>query len=77
MGPEEHAKRRVLLEQALRLDPNSIYAMTELAYELDRGQNAGSATEGEYERAAKLVADAAAINPNDPHVLNSTSYLFF
>jgi adenylate cyclase len=75
MGPEEHAERRVLLEQVLRLDPNSIYAMTELADELDRWQNLGMQGQGEHERAAKLIADAAAINPNDPHVLEATAHL--
>jgi adenylate cyclase len=62
MGPQEHAEYRRLLEQALRLDPHSIYAMTQLAFELERGQNPGSNNEGEHDRAAKLIADAAAIN---------------
>jgi adenylate cyclase len=69
MGPEEHTQRRLLLEQALRLDPNSIYAMTQLAGELDRWQNFGMLGQGEHERAAKLIADAGPINPNDEHVL--------
>ena len=42
MGPEEHAERHALLEQALRLDPNSIYAMTGLADELDPNLDAGT-----------------------------------
>jgi adenylate cyclase len=75
MGPEEHAERRALLEQAVRLDPNSIYAMTELADELDRWQNLGMQGQGEHERAAKLIASASAINPNDPHVLEATAHL--
>jgi adenylate cyclase len=77
MGPEEHAERKALLEQALRLDPNSIYAMTELAGELDRWQNLGIGGQGEHQRAAKLIADAAAIDPNDPHVLEATARLLF
>ena len=75
MGPEEHAERKAMLEQALRLNPNSIYAMTELAGELDRWQNLGIGGQGEHERAAKLVASAAAINPNDPHVLEAAARL--
>jgi tetratricopeptide (TPR) repeat protein len=77
MGPEEHADRKALLEQAIRLDPSSIYAMTELAFELDWWKNIGISGQSERERAAKLVADAAAINPTDPHVLNSAAYLLF
>jgi TolB-like protein/class 3 adenylate cyclase len=77
MGPEEHVQRKALLEQALRLDPKSIYAMTELSYELDRWQNLGTVDEGESERAAKLVADAAAISPNDPGVLHAAAYWLF
>jgi adenylate cyclase len=75
MGPEEHAERKALLEQALRLDPSSIYSMTGLADELDRWQNIGISGQGEHERAAKLVARAAAIDPNDPHVLEAEAHL--
>ncbi len=75
MGPEEHAERKALLEQALRLDPSSIYAMTGLANELDRWQNIGISGQGEHERAAKLVARAATIDPNDPHVLEAEAHL--
>ena len=75
IGPGEHAERKALLEQALRLDTNSIYAMTELAYELDRGQNIGIGGQGEHERASKLVAQAAAINPNDQRVLEAAARL--
>ena len=75
MGPEEHSERRRLFEQALRLDPRSINAMTGLADELDRSENIGIAGQGEHQRAARLVADAAAINPNDPHVLEASATL--
>ncbi|HEY7577909.1 MAG TPA: tetratricopeptide repeat protein [Acetobacteraceae bacterium] len=69
MSPEEHADRIRLFEAALRLDPRSVNAMTGLADELDR--------RGDRERAAKLLADAAAIRPNDPHVLASSALLLF
>ena len=69
MGPDEHAERRALLERALLLDPNSIIAKTQLADELY------SNGEGEHERAAKLIADATAINPNNPYVLEATAHL--
>ena len=75
MGPEEHAERKRLFEQALRLDPSSVYRYDwtcrrtgSLAEHRDRRR-------GELERAAKLLADAAAINPNDPHVLDATAFL--
>jgi adenylate cyclase len=77
MGPQEHAEYWRLLEEALQLEPNSIYAMTQLAFELERGQNPGSTDEGEYDRAAKLIADAAAINPNDVLVLTATGQLLY
>jgi adenylate cyclase len=77
MGPREHENRRALLEQVLRLDPHSIFAMTRLANEVDAAQNWGSTNDGERERAAKLIADAAAINPNDPNVLEATGNLLF
>jgi adenylate cyclase len=77
MGPPEHAEYRRLLEEALKLDPSSIYAMTRLAFELARGQNPGSIGEGEPDRAAKLIAEAAAINPNDVTVLDQTGTLLF
>jgi adenylate cyclase len=77
MGPPEHAERRALFEQALRLDPDSIFAMTRLADEIDSGLNGWGATEDERERAAKLIADAAANNPNDPNVLEASAYLIF
>jgi adenylate cyclase len=77
MGPEEHSERRALLEQALLLNPNSIYAMTQLVYELVMRQNVGIAGQGEHGRAAKLIAAAAAINPDNPFVLDATAYLLF
>jgi TolB-like protein/class 3 adenylate cyclase len=69
MSPEEHSDRIRLFEEALRLDPHSINAMTGLADELDRS--------GDRQRAMKLVADAAALKPNDPHVLASSALLLF
>ncbi len=75
IGPDEHAERQTLLEQALRLDPNSIYAMTQLAYELVRWQNLGIAGQGEHERAEQLLANAAALDPNDERVLQGKALL--
>jgi adenylate cyclase len=77
MGPEEHSERRALLEQALRLNPNSIYAMTQLVNELVMRQNVGITGQGENARAAQLIAAAAASNPDDPFVLDATAYLLF
>ncbi len=62
MGSREKAERVALYDQALRLDPTSVLAMTGLANALIATWRAGD----ELERAAKLLADAAAINPNDP-----------
>jgi adenylate cyclase len=75
IGPDEHAERQTLLEQALRLDPNSISAMTQLAYELVRWQNLGIAGQGEHERAEQLLANAAALDPNDERVLQGKALL--
>ena len=75
-SPRQHAERMTLLDQAIRLDPTAIVAMTglanELIYEL---VNFRGATGDELDRAAKLVADAAAINPNHLNVLASTAFL--
>jgi adenylate cyclase len=75
-GPRESAERIALLEQALRLDRTSIIAMTELArgliYSLVKFR---IGSQDELDRAARLIADAAAINPNDPSVLNYTAFL--
>jgi adenylate cyclase len=77
MGPEQHGDRTELLEQALRLDPNSIYAMTQLAHELVMWDNVRVPDRGDFDRAAKLISDAAAINPNHALVLDSVAYLFY
>ena len=66
-----------MFEQALQLNPNSFFAMTRLADEIDSGLNGWGATEDERERAAKLIADAAANHPNDPNVLEASAYLIF
>ncbi len=50
--------------------------MTELARGLIYGLvNFRIGNQGELDRAARLIADAAAINPNDPGVLNYTAFL--
>ena len=73
MGPREKAERRVLYDQALRLDPTSVVAMTGLAVTLIQAWRAGD----ELERAAKLLADATAIDPNHPYVQEATAFLLF
>jgi TolB-like protein/Tfp pilus assembly protein PilF len=76
VGPGEHAQRIALLEQAARLDPNSIEAMTQLALELTIMERMyGHA--GDLDRAAGLIARAAAINPDDRWVLHTTAYILF
>ena len=76
-SPPEHAERRALLEQALQLDPRSIYAMTQLAFEVSREQVFVSANGDDPERTARLIATAAEIDPNDVYVLSQTARLFF
>jgi adenylate cyclase len=75
MGPEEHVERMVLLEQALRLDPRSVHAMTGIANELSVMEVL--AGQGDIERASRLIAEAAAISPNDQTVLFATAYMLF
>jgi tetratricopeptide (TPR) repeat protein len=65
-----------LFEQALRLDPTSIVSMTGLAKDLIADYINFHNTNGDaLNRAAKLIADAAAINPDDQGVLDTTAYL--
>ena len=76
MGPREHAERMALLDRALQLDPSSILAMTGLANELILDMyNFRNFTGDGLSRAAKLVEDSRAINPNHPAVLASTALL--
>jgi adenylate cyclase len=74
-GPQEHAECIDLLERALRLDPNSAYAMTQLAYLLTNRHRYKSDKAGDLNRAADLIASAAAIDPESQSVLNSRAYL--
>jgi adenylate cyclase len=71
MGPREEVEKLALFEQALQLDPTSIGAMTGIAYSLIESNRQGD----DFERAAKLLADAAAINPDDELVLGTTGSL--
>lgn len=73
MGAQEHAERLALYERALRLDPTSIVAMTNIAAELIRLSY--NEYGGDLTRASKLIADAAAINPNHPLVLEVSGLL--
>ena len=77
MGPQEHAQRRALLEQALQSDPNSVIALTSLAYELMQAQRLYGQGEGDLDRAARLLAQAASISPDSVFVLNATAYLAY
>ena len=71
MGPREEAEKQALFEQALRLDPTSIEAMTGIAYSLIEGNRRGD----DLQRATTLLADASAINPDDEHVVATNAYL--
>jgi TolB-like protein/Flp pilus assembly protein TadD len=75
LGLQEHAECRDLLERALRLDPNSTYALTQLAYLLTIAHRGRRDSVGHLNRAADLIAAAAAIDPDDQNVLNSRAYL--
>jgi TolB-like protein/Tfp pilus assembly protein PilF len=77
MSQQQHAERKVLLEQALRLDPQSVYALIQLAFEIDREQVWGNANGDDPDRAARLLAQAAAISPNSSGVLYETAHLFY
>jgi adenylate cyclase len=71
MGPRENAARLALFEQALRLDPTAVLAMMGIAEVLIETGRKGD----ELDHAAKLIAEAAAINPNHQLVLSNTGYL--
>ncbi len=71
MGPKEDAERQPLYEQALRIDPNSIPALTGLAQSLIWGAK----TEDELERASHLLAKAASISPDHLLVLQNVAHL--
>jgi TolB-like protein/DNA-binding winged helix-turn-helix (wHTH) protein/Tfp pilus assembly protein PilF len=76
MGLQEHEERIGLFQQALRLDPSSVLALSGLATELTR-LTAIANTEDELEQAAALIETAAAISPNHRSVLDATAYLLF
>jgi TolB-like protein/Flp pilus assembly protein TadD len=73
MGTREKAERLGLYDQALRLDPTSVRAMTGLVAALIRTSGAGD----ELERAARLLADAEAIDPNHHSVLDAAAFLLY
>jgi adenylate cyclase len=74
MSPKDHAERRALLEQLVQLDPHSIFGLTQLAYEISREQNFSNANGDDPERAANLLARAAAINSSNLYVLVETAH---
>ena len=71
------AERQTLYERALELDPTSVSALTGLALTLmDRSTMAfGEGTVDMLARAEMLIANAAAIRPNDQWVLWGHGYL--
>jgi adenylate cyclase len=74
IGPRENAERIALFEQAPRLDLTSIITMTEPVRGLIYGLvNFRIGNQDELDRAAKLIADASAIDPNDAGVLADTA----
>ncbi len=76
MGPREQAERTALYEQALQLDPTSLPAMLGVANSLIRNLvNFDNTTGGAMQRADRLIAAAAAINPDHPEVLDSAAWL--
>jgi adenylate cyclase len=65
-----------LLESALALDPRSVYAMTYIAFHLTSGTDAGGGAfrrqnSDDMQRAGHLLAQARAIAPDSPMVLNT------
>jgi adenylate cyclase len=72
MGPREEAERIALYEQALRLDPTSILALTGLADMLIETRHTPM---GDLKRAARLIAEAATIDPDYSGVLEASAYL--
>ncbi len=76
MGPREQAERTALYERALQLDPSSLPAMIGVANSLIRNLvNFDNTTGGAMQRADRLIAAAAAINPDHPDVLDSAAWL--
>jgi adenylate cyclase len=72
MGPREEAERIALYERALRLDPTSILALTGLADMLIETRHTPT---GDLKRAGRLIAEAAAIDPDHSGVLEAFAYL--
>ncbi len=73
LGVREHGERIALYERALQLEPTSIIALTQLAGELTR--LSFYSERNDLARAAQLLRDAAAINPDHPLVLDGNAYL--
>jgi adenylate cyclase len=71
MGQREEAESLALFEQALRLDPTSIEAMAGIVNSLIQSNRRGD----DLQRAASLLAAAAAINPDDERVVANTGFL--
>jgi TolB-like protein/cytochrome c-type biogenesis protein CcmH/NrfG len=69
LATEQRQEIISLLEQALRLDPNSVYALTRLAHQLLIGMTRGTDSGNDDARADQLIATAEAISPNDQYVL--------
>ena len=76
MSQLEHAERIRLYEEALRLGSTSVIAMTELAQELTRLTSIFSLGY-EFDRAARLIESAAAIEPNHLLVMDVSAYILY
>jgi adenylate cyclase len=76
MSQLEHAERIRLYEEALRLGSTSVIAMTELAQELTRLTSIFSLGY-EFDRAARLIQSAAAIEPNHLLVMDVSAYILY
>ena len=75
-SPERDKQALALLERALELDPNSVYAMTSIAYFLTA--SVGDEGWGDFkrlQRAERLLARARALAPGSEGVLNT--YVFW
>ena len=77
MGPREHAERMALYEQALRLDPTSILAMTGLADELIRTDNLREPSETSLDARPSSSPTPRRSTRTIPLCWTSTAFLLF
>jgi TolB-like protein/DNA-binding winged helix-turn-helix (wHTH) protein len=71
-APQRDEQVMALLEQALALDPRSVYAMTYIVYYLAGDAiNYGWGTFGKLQRVERLITEARALAPGSEMVLNT------